>query len=92
MLMQKSGATTEYLFLMAIAITAGTRIAAAQHALETFAILEIKNGARMNYGQAALKHNTAPGAAILTTAALYAKAIFATETIRDGAQTSHGPL
>ena len=47
---------------------------------------------RIAYGQVALKHNTAPGAAILITVALYAKAIFVTGTIRDGAQTVHGPL
>ena len=92
MQIQSNGAAMGYLSLAATAIIAETKTAAAQHALETFAILEIKNGARMNYGQAALKHNTAPGAAILTTAALYAKAIFATETIRDGAQTAHGLL
>ena len=63
MLMQKSGATTEYLFLMAIAITAGTRIAAAQHALGMFATLEIKNGARIIYGNQDQIRNTAQGAA-----------------------------
>ena len=46
----------------------------------------------MACGQAVQNHNTAPGAAILTTVALYAKAIFATGTIRDGAQTLRGLL
>ena len=46
----------------------------------------------MDYGQAALKHNIAPGAAILTKVALYAKAMPAIKTTEDGAQTAHGPL
>ena len=90
--MRKNGAATEYLFLTAIAIAAGIRTAAARHAPETSATQAAENGVRIAYGKQDQIHNTAPDAAILTTAAQYAKAIFAIITIRDGAQTAHGLL
>ena len=63
MQIQSNGAIMGYLSLAATAIAAGIRTAVAKHALGMFATLEIKNGARIIYGNQDQIRNTAQGAA-----------------------------
>ena len=90
MLMQNNGVITEYLFLEVIVIIVEIRTAAAQAVLEMFAISETKSGVKTVFGEEAQSWSIAQGAVMLTEAAQYARVMFATETIEDGAQTAHG--